>query len=119
MTMTTSPFYPTPARKWHGVPVAPASYLGKWAVALALVSGVAWLVAVPAVLLAPTEGVWWPWGIWLLLSIVPGFTCAIAASVVAFWAMVRRSERALLVYLGYVPVVAIVLSSVLSSAPTG
>jgi hypothetical protein len=93
----------------------PMTRLGRWAVALAVVSGLAWLVGLPAFLLAPTEGVWWPWGVWLLVTLVPALTCGIAASIVAFLAMIRRGERALSVYLGYVPVVSIVLSSVLSS----
>ena len=107
--------YHVPVREWHGLPVQPTTRLGRWAVALAVVSGLAWLVALPAILLAPTEGVWWPWGVWLLVSLVPAITCAIAAPILAFLAMVRRGERALSVYLGYVPVVCIVLSSVFHS----
>jgi hypothetical protein len=40
---------------------------------------------------------------------------AIAAAIVAFLAIVRRGERALSVYLGYVPVACIVFSAVLHS----
>lgn len=57
-----------------------------------------------------------PWGILLLVGVIPGFVCGIAASIVAFLAMVRRGERAVAAYLGYVPVVCIVLASVLHSA---
>jgi hypothetical protein len=89
--------------------------LGNWAVVLAVVSGISWLAALPVVLLAPSEGVWWPWGVLLILTLVPALTCAIAAPIVAFLAMVRRGERALSVYLGYVPVVCILLSAALSS----
>jgi hypothetical protein len=49
------------------------------------------------------------------VGLVPGIACGIAASIVAFMAMVRRGERALSVYLGYVPVVCIVLGSLVSS----
>ena len=102
-------------RKWHGVPVAPSTRLGRWAVGLAVVSGVGWLIGLPAAVAAPTEGVWWPWGVWLIVGLVPGLTCAIAASIVAFLAIVRRGERALMVYLGYVPVACVVISSLLHS----
>jgi hypothetical protein len=84
-------------------------------VGLALVSGLGWLIALPALVAAPTEGVWWPWGVLLIVGLVPGLVCAIAASIVAFLAMVRRGERALMVYVGYVPVACIVLSSLLHS----
>lgn len=97
-----------------GVPLAPTTRLGRWAVALAVVSGVGCRVALSAVVFANT-GVWWPRGLLGLVGLVPGFTCAIAASIVAFLAMVRRGERALSVYLGYVPVFCIVLSSALGS----
>lgn len=103
------------AREWHGVPVKPATRLGRWAVGLALVSGIGWLMALPAIVAASDEGVWWPWGLLLVVGLVLGRTCAIAASIVAFWAMLRRGERALMVYIGYVPVACIVLSSLLHS----
>jgi hypothetical protein len=107
--------YGVPVRQWHGVPVEPMTLLGRWAVALAVVSGVGWLIALPAILFMPTEGVWLPWGLLLIVGLIPGITCAIAAPIVAFLAMVRRGERALSVYLGYVPVVCIGLASALSS----
>ena len=110
--MTT---YHVPIRKWHGLRVAPMTRLGRWAVISAVVSGVGWLVALPAVVFAPSEGVWWPWGVLLVVGLVPGFMCAIAASILAFLAMVRRGERALSVYLGYVPVACILLSSAINS----
>jgi hypothetical protein len=110
-----SSYHAPELRKWHGVPVEPSTRLGRWAVGLAVVSGAGWLVALPAALAAPTEGVWWPWGVLLVVSLVPALTCAIAASVVAFLAMARRGERALLVYVGYLPVACIVLSSLLHS----
>jgi hypothetical protein len=84
-------------------------------VAAALVSGIGWLVALPAFVFAPSEGVWLPWGLLLVVGLVPGFLCAIAASILAFLAMVRRGERGLSVFLGYVPVVCIVLASVIAS----
>ena len=107
--------YHVPARKWHGLPVKPATHLGRWAVALALVSGVGWLVALPALVVDPTADVFVPWGILLLVGLIPGFVCGIAASAVAFLAQLRRGERGLSVYLGYVPVASIVLAAVLSS----
>jgi hypothetical protein len=110
-----STFHASAVRKWHGVPVEPSTRLGRWAVGLALVSGLGWLIALPALVAAPTEGVWWPWGVLLIVGLVPGLVCAIAASIVAFLAMVRRGERALMVYVGYVPVACIVLSSLLHS----
>jgi hypothetical protein len=85
-----------------------------WAVALAVLSGGGWLVALSAIVLADT-GVLWPGGLLGLIGLVPGIACAIAAPILAFLAMVRRGERALSVYLGYVPVVCIVLSSALNS----
>ena len=106
--------YGVPVRTGHHLPVKPMTRLGTWAVALAVVSGVGWLIALAAIVFADT-GVWWPGGLLGLVGLVPGITCAIAASIVAFLAMVRRGERALSVYLGYVPVVCIVLSSVLNS----
>jgi peptidoglycan/LPS O-acetylase OafA/YrhL len=106
-------------REWRGVPVAPWTRLGRWAVGLALVSGVGWLIALPAIVAAPDEGVWWPWGVLLVVGLVPGLTCAIAASIVAFVAMVRRGERAFAAYLGYVPVTCIVLTAVLHSLFVG
>lgn len=82
---------------------------------LAAVSGLGWLVALPALVFAPSEGVWLPWGLLLLVGLVSGFVCAIAASVLAFLAMVRRGERAIGVYLGFVPVACILLSSAINS----
>jgi drug/metabolite transporter (DMT)-like permease len=102
-------------RTWHGLPVAPTTRLGRWTVILALVSGAGWLVALPALVVDPTADQFVPWGILLLVGCVPGFVCGIAASICAFWAIVRHGERALSVYLGFVPVVCIVLSSVLHS----
>ena len=106
--------YGVPVRKWHGLPVKPMTRLGTWAVTLAVMSGVGWLVAPAAIVFADT-GVWWPGGLLGLVGLVPGIVCAIAASIVAFLAMVRRGERALSVYLGYVPVACILLSSALNS----
>jgi hypothetical protein len=54
-------------------------------------------------------------GILLLVGLIPGFVCGIAASIVAFLAMLRRGERALSVYLGYVPAVSTLLPSALAS----
>jgi hypothetical protein len=107
--------YHVPVREWHGHLVAPATRLGLWAVILAILSGVGWLVALPALVVDPTADAFVPWGILLLVGLIPGFACGIAASIVAFLAQIRRGERALSVYLGYVPVVCIVLSSVLNS----
>jgi hypothetical protein len=101
--------------KWHGLPLKPTTHLGSWAVVLAVVSGAGWLVALPALMVDPTADVFVPWGILLLVGVIPGLVCGIAASIVAFLAMVMRGERALGVYLGYVPVVCIVLSAVLHS----
>jgi hypothetical protein len=106
--------YHAPVRAWHGFPVTPSTRLGWWAVALSFVSGVGWLIALAAIVFADT-GVWWPGGLLGLVGLIPAITCAIAASIVAFLAMVRRGERALSVYLGYVPVVCIVLSAMLNS----
>jgi hypothetical protein len=110
-----STYHAPEVSRWHGFPVKPSTRLGTWAVGLALVSGVGWLIALPAIVASPDEGVWWPWGLLLIVGLVPGLTCAIAASIVAFLAMVRRGERALMVYIGYVPVACIVLSSLLHS----
>lgn len=107
--------YHVSVRKWHGLPVEPMTRLGNWAVALALVSGVGWLVALPALVVDPTADAFVPWGILLLVGLIPGFVCGIAASIVAFLAQVRRGERALSVYLGYVPVTCILLSSAINS----
>lgn len=46
---------------------------------------------------------------------IPAFVCAIAAPILAFLAMVRHGERAVSVYLGYVPVACIVISSTINS----
>jgi hypothetical protein len=107
--------YNVPARKWHGLPVKPTTRLGRWAVALAVVSGAGWLVALPALVVDPTADVFVPWGILLLVGLIPGFVCGIAASIIAFLAQVRRGERALSVYLGYVPAASVVVSAVLNS----
>ena len=107
--------YHAPAREWHGLRVAPTTHLGWWAVILAVVSGAGWLVALPALVVDPTADVFVPWGILLLVGLIPGFVCGIAASIVAFLAQIRRGERALSVYLGYVPVISILLSSALAS----
>ena len=104
-----------PARQWHGLRVAPTTGLGRWAVILALVSGAGWLVALPALVVDPTADAFVPWGILLLVGLIPGFVCGIAASIVAFLAQIRRGERALSVYLGYVPVACILLASALNS----
>jgi len=107
--------YGIPVRKWHGLlPVKPMTRLGTWAVALAVLSGVGCLIGLSAIVFADT-GVWWPGGLLGLIGLVPGFLGAIAASIVAFLAMARRGERALSVYLGYVPVLCILLSSALNS----
>jgi len=50
--------YQVPVRKWHGVPLAPTTRLGRWAVALAVVSGVGCLVALSAVVFADTGAGW-------------------------------------------------------------
>jgi hypothetical protein len=110
--------YGVPVRNWHGVPVGPMTRLGRWAVALAVVSGIGWLVALPALVVDPTADVFVPWGILLLVGLIPGFLCGIAASIVSFIAMLRRGERALSVYLGYVPVLCILLFSALNSLLT-
>jgi hypothetical protein len=107
--------YHVPAREWHGLPVKSTTRLGRWAVVLAVVSGVGWLVALPAIVVDSSADAFVPWGILLLVGLIPGFVCGIAAAVVAFLAMVRRGERALSVYLGYVPVASIVLVSLLHS----
>ncbi len=51
----------------------------------------------------------------LLVGLIPGLVCAIAASILAFLAMVRRGERAVGVYLGYLPVACMLLSAAISS----
>lgn len=107
--------YHAPVREWYGVPVAPTTRLGRWAVLTAVVSGIGWLVALPAILFAPTDTGWVPWGILLVVGLVPGLVCAIASPILAFLAMVRRGERAVSVYLGYVPVASILLSSALNA----
>ena len=107
--------YRFPATKWHGHEVGPTTRLGRWAVALAILSGVGWLIALPALVIDPTADAFVPWGILLLVGLVPGFVCGVAASILAFLAMVRRGERALSIYLGYVPVACILLTSVLHS----
>jgi hypothetical protein len=107
--------YHAPIREWHGEPVAPTTRLGRWAVLLAVVSGVGWLVALPALVVDPTADAFVPWGILLLVGLIPGFVCGIAASVVAFLAQVGRGERAVSVYLGYVPVACVLLSAAVNS----
>ena len=107
--------YPVPVGKWHGLPVMPMTRMGRWAVRLAIVSGLGWLVALPALIVDPTADAFVPWGILLLVGLIPGFVCGIAASVLAFLAMVRRGERALSVYLGYVPLARINLASGINS----
>ena len=106
--------YQAPLRQWHGLPVAPTTALGRWAVRSAVVSGLGWLVVLPVVAFGST-GRWVPWGILAVIGLVPGFVCAIAASVLAFLAMVRRGERALGAYLGYVPVACILGSAAINS----
>ena len=107
--------YHVPARKWHGLPIKPMTRLGMWAAVLAVVSGIGWLVALPAFVFDPTASEMVPWGILLLVGLIPGLVCGIAASVFAFLAQVRHGERALGVYLGYVPVACILLSAAISS----
>ena len=107
--------YNHPTRRWHGLPLTPTTALGRRAVLLAVVSGIGFLVALPAVLFAPTDTRWVPWGILLVVGLIPGLVCAIAASIVAFLAMVRRGERALGVYVGFVPVACILLSAAINS----
>src|SRR5262245_62833094 len=85
--------YHAPVREWHGLPPARTTSLGRWAVILAVVSGVGWLVALPALVVDPTADVFVPWGILLLVGLIPGFLCGIAASIVAFLAMVRPSPK--------------------------
>ena len=107
--------YHVPLRKWHDLPVEPMTRLGRWAVILAVVSAIGWLVALPALVVDPTADAFVPWGILLLVGLIPGFVCGIAASILAFLAMVRRGERALSVYVGYVPVACILLASAINS----
>jgi hypothetical protein len=107
--------YRVPVREWHGLRVAPATALGRRAVILAVVSGAGWLVALPALVVDPTADAFVPWGILLLVGLIPGFVCGIAASIAAFLAQIRRGERALSVYLGYVPVVCMLLASALNA----
>ena len=77
-----------PAKQWHGFPVAPTTALGKWAVVAAVASGVGWLVVFPVAAFGST-GEWVP--------------------------LVRHGERAVSVYLGYVPVACILVSSAINS----
>jgi hypothetical protein len=107
--------YHVPMREWHDVAVAPTTRLGRWAVLAAVVSGIGWLVALPALVVDPTVDAFVPWGILLLVGLIPGFLCGIAASVLAFLAMIRRGERAVSVYLGYVPVACILCGAALNS----
>ena len=107
--------YHVPMREWHGVPVAPTTHLGRLAVLAAVISGIGWLVALPALVVDPTADAFVPWGVLLLVGLIPGFVCGIAASILAFLAMVRRGERAVGVYLAYVPVACILLGSALNS----
>ena len=90
----------------------------KWGVALAVVSGFSWLVALASHRAWAHRGRLVAGGVWLLVSLVPAIACAIAAPILAVLARVRGGERALSVHLGYVPVVCIELSrcSVQSSA---
>ena len=107
--------YHVPVRKWHGLRIEPMTRLGRWAVILALVSGIGWLVALPALVVDPTADAFVPWGILLLVGLIPGFVCGIAASIFAFLAQIRHGERALSVYLGYVPVACILFSAAINS----
>ena len=107
--------YHVPVRGWHGAPVAPTTRLGRWAVLLAVVSGIGCLVALPAILFAPTDTGWLPWGVLLVVGLVPGLVCGIAASILAFLAMLRRGERAMSVYLGYVPIALFLLGAAVDS----
>ena len=108
--------YHVPLTEWHGHRIAPTTRLGRWAVVLAVVSGIGWLIALPAILFAPTDTGWMPWGILLVAGVVPGFVCAIAASIAAFLAMLRRGERAVSVYLGYVPVACMLVPAAIKGA---
>ena len=106
--------YHAPVKQWLGFPVAPTTALGKWGVLAAVVSGLGWLVVFPAAAFGST-GEWWPTGLLLLVGGIPAFVCAIAASILAFLAMVRHGERAVSVYLGYVPVACILMSATINS----
>jgi len=64
--------YHVPVRKWHGLPLKPTTHLGWWAAVLAVGSGVGWLMALPALLFAPSNGVCLPWGLLLLVASSPG-----------------------------------------------
>jgi hypothetical protein len=84
-------------------------------VILAVVSGIGWLVALPALVVDPTADAFVPWGVLLLVGLIPGFVCGIAASIYAFLAQVRHGEGAVSVYLGYVPVACILLAAAINS----
>ena len=60
--------YHVPVREWHGAPVAPTTRLGRWAVLLAVVSGIGFLVALPAILFGDSS-VWVPWALLLLVGV--------------------------------------------------
>ena len=106
--------YHAPVRQEHGHPVAPTTRLGRWAVWTAVASGIGWLILLPAVVSGST-GEWVPWGILAVVGGIPAFTCAIAASILAFLAQVRHGERAVGVWLGYLPVACILGGAAINS----
>lgn len=81
--------YHVPAQRPHRFTVAPTTPLGKWAVGL-VAALLALVVAVVTVVPGDTLAAW--------LVAAAGFALAVAAGVVSFTAIFRRSERALSVY---------------------
>ncbi|MCU0306934.1 MAG: hypothetical protein MUE51_04035 [Thermoleophilia bacterium] len=107
------------AHGWHGLPLVPTTRTGRWAALVAILSAIGWLVALPAILSAASAGVWWPWGVLLLVGLILGLGGAIAASVLAVLAVVRHGERAVGVVLGLVPLACILLAAALDALLSG
>jgi hypothetical protein len=63
--------YHFPAKEWHGLPIAPVTRLGRWAVISAVMSGIGWVVALPAIAYGQSD-VWVPWVLLLLVGLIRG-----------------------------------------------
>jgi ABC-type polysaccharide/polyol phosphate export permease len=100
--------YPTPAHEPHGIMVAPTTPLGLQAVQSAVASVIGLASLTFAAVLGPSD----PGGLWGLaawLGALVGLVFAITAAVMALGAIFRRGERAVSVYLAFLPFLTVVL----------
>lgn len=98
-----------PAKRPHHVAVAPVTRLGRWALGMAVAAMVGLVMLDAAMAFSPDDpALSTAWGAYDLVSIAVAGVFAITAPIIALTAIVRK-ERAVAVYLAFVPFLLIFL----------